>query len=134
MTFPPNREQRIRIHHMSKFQFLLELRLRTKNTSWIHKFGTSTCPETNSYRIPWSAFAKRSLPKLSQRKITWASHKDAQWTRAYHGTHIEALFSIIHQGHLRKGPRAKNWQIWRVLLQRRNQMEGQGLCHLGPSL
>ena len=69
MTFPYNNDQSAKLQDLGKFQCFLDLRLHTKGTNMMNKFGIVECPEPNSYRLPWSAFSESKLPQVSQKNF-----------------------------------------------------------------
>jgi hypothetical protein len=83
----------------------LELRLHTKGQSFQDLFDV-TPEENRTYVLKLRSYHRKRLPKYTLKKTGWTDNL-ARWEIAYHRMHIEALFSTIWQGKLRRGPREK---------------------------
>ena len=81
---------------IKEFLRFLDLRLDRDGVSISRKLGQPEPLASGCWRLKWTSFDEAALPKepLGQ----WEN--EATWLRAWHGTKIEALYSIMYHGRL----------------------------------
>lgn len=81
---------------INDFLGFLDKRLGQDGQPVSHKLGVPEPHPDGWWRLPWKAFDEAALPKEPLGE--WET--EAIWMRAWHGTKIEALFSIMYHGRL----------------------------------